>query len=103
MYHKKSISSNPVMVIQLQVVRKALKDVFWRIICNLVYLFFSTSRTERTLGTKQRLRKGTRLTKGVLRYYCRCYCFEKYRRSYNGHVRFWGVNKVHYGLCEKGE
>ena len=40
MYHKKSTSSNPVMVIQLQVVRKALKDVFWRIMCNLVYFFF---------------------------------------------------------------
>ena len=21
----------------------------------------------------------------------------------NGYVKFWGVNKVHYGLCEYGE
>ena len=21
----------------------------------------------------------------------------------NGYVKFWGVNKVHYGLCENGE
>ena len=39
------------MVIQLQVVRKAFKDVFLRMMCNLVYFFFSTFRTERTLGT----------------------------------------------------
>ena len=21
----------------------------------------------------------------------------------NGYAKFWGVNKVHYGLCENGE
>ena len=67
MYHKKSTSSNTVMVIQLQVVRKALKDVFWRIMCNLVYFFFNLTYWADTRDFKQRLRKGTRLTKDVIR------------------------------------
>ena len=25
------------------------------------------------------------------------------RIQYNGYAKFWGVNKVHYGLCEKVE
>jgi len=24
-------------------------------------------------------------------------------REDNGYVKFWGVNKIHYGLCEDGE
>ena len=25
------------------------------------------------------------------------------RRSYNDYAKLWGVNKVHYDLCENGE
>ena len=40
---------------------------------------------------------------------CRATCGKPYgrpkrnRRSNNGYAKFWGVNKVHYGLCENGE